>query len=580
MTKSSYANIPSDPAAVDQSEQHGRGRWLGTSLVATVVLALFAAVGFCLARGPGSLLRHGPLGDSSPQAVTELTVVGGDTCSKLWDQCGGESFSGPTCCEEGSVCKLKPLKQLKSFHQCVKGVETTSSSSSSSTASSECAKLWDQCGGKGFKGPTCCQEGSMCQHKALDDLPSYHQCQAKTEPTKASVKGKTCAEPEPGSPCYNQIEQDLGAVWSHPEDFHGLTPDMDKKEFQLMNNAWNKKNSQCAEPCAPGTCFFTLHVLGCDTLETWYCDQDDGSLKFSCCCDYFHKEKNLTKPKNPDPDMANAMKAVESSSPSFFCVAMSLPHGYELGLLQAQYSQGKVGLFACNDWAIYSNESLQITPAGEEPVVKTLLINGSLSAETGGDWGTALNTDVFIRFWDAVIQTKQAWENDWIVKVDPDTMWVPTRLRALLRTHVGPLGQPEPPGGHYLNNCHVGLHGPIEVLSKRALGNYKGGRKRCQKGKVSEIGQEDYFLRECFKLLGVEEVKAYNLMLEATLACQEVASAENPDRPPCFSPQVAFHPFKTIETWMRCHGEADNHPWALPVNPVTDEPSEENNRHG
>lgn len=345
----------------------------------------------------------------------------------------------------------------------------------------------------------------------------------------------------------------------------------------------NFDQSQCAEPCAPeqpGTCYFALHVEGCDTLDSWYCEHDDGTLKYACCCRYYHDEKSLDKPENPDADYARAIDAAASDSPTFFCTAMCQPHGYELGLLQSQYASGRLGLFDCNEWAVYSNVSLTLSPTGEEPVIKTGLINGSLSASVGGNWGTALNTDVFIKFWSRVLEDPKAWKVDWIVKVDPDTMWLPQRLRALLSTTYGPLGQPEPEKGFYLNNCHVGLHGPIEALSKRALTAYKKEKEVCRHGKVAKIGQEDYFLRKCFDKIGILKVDAYNLMLEATLACQEVASAENPDRPPCFSPQVAFHPFKTASTWMRCHQEASNHPWALPVIPVTDGPSEANNRHG
>jgi hypothetical protein len=437
---------------------------------------------------------------------------------------------------------------------------------------SNCSKLWGQCGGDGYSGPTCCEAGTECQHYALESLPSYRQCR-KPVP-------KACADPEPGSQCFNMIQASKGDAWANPDRYHGLHGDFDDKEFQMFLHWANFEQSQCPEPCGPGTCYFTLHVEGCDTMDTWYCEHDDGTLKYACCCQYFHKEKSLDKPQNPDPDLANAMKAVGSDTPSLFCTAMCQPHGYELDLLRAQYAKGRLGLFGCNEWSIYSNESLRLSPEGQKPVVLTGLINGSLSASVGGDWATALNTGVFIKFWDKVVSDPKAWKCDWIVKVDPDTMWLPVRLRALLRTTHGPLGQPEPENGLYLNNCHVGLHGPIEVLSVRALGVYQQGKKECQRGKVSKIGQEDYFIRECFELLGIQRVEAYNLMLEATLACQEVASALNPDRPPCFSPQVAFHPFKTEYTWMRCHQEAANHPWALPAVPVTDGPSEANDRHG
>lgn len=435
-----------------------------------------------------------------------------------------------------------------------------------------CAKLWDQCGGEGYTGPACCEEGSECVDYALDKLPSFRQCRTPEPPA--------CADAEPGSTCFNMIQAAKGNAWSNPENYHGLTGESDDKEFQMLLH-WSQHDlSQCAEPCGDGTCYMTLHVIGCDTMNTWYCEHDDGTVKYACCCKYFNKEKALDKPQNVDEDMANAMKAVNSSSPSLYCTAMVLPWGYELELLRAQYSRGKLGLFDCNEFSLFSNESLTISPEGHRPIVQTALINGSLSATVGGHWHTALNTEVFIKFWNKVIDDPKAWKTEWVVKVDPDTMWLPVRLRALLRTRVGPLGQPEPDAGLFLNNCHVGMHGPIEVLSHRALGAYKNGRQECATGKPSKIGQEDWFLRECFEELGIMKVDAYNVMLEATLACQEVASALDPDRPPCFSPQVAFHPFKNIRTWMRCYQEADNHPWALPVNPVTDGPSEANDRHG
>lgn len=437
-------------------------------------------------------------------------------------------------------------------------------------AAPKCVKLWGQCGGFGYTGPTCCEHGSECEHHPLLEYSSYHQCRKPGSPA--------CGEVVPDSQCAKMMHSLKWDVERTPENFKGLWTGMDDKEYQMYSHWGIYDESHCPEPCADSTCFVVLHLEGCDSLDTWYCSEDDGSLKFACCCKYFNEDKSLEKPVDVDADMANAM--VDNEGPSLFCTAMVRPGGYELGLLQAQYANewGKLGLFACDLWSVYSNESLRLNPEEHSPEIMTTLMNGSLSAKVGGDWSTALNTEVFIKFWDMVINDRKAWKCDWVVKIDPDAVWIPSRLRALLRTSHGPLGQPEPPEGFWLNNCYLGLHGPIEVLSRKALHTYNSSQERCQHGEVSTIGQEDRFIRKCFAKLGIKQVDAYNLLLESDFACGEIASTAD-DKPPCFSPQVAFHPFKSITTWLRCHTQAANHPWALPVIPVTDSPSDANGFH-
>merc|ERR1712151_39194 len=43
---------------------------------------------------------------------------------------------------------------------------------STSKPSIDCAAIWEQCGGEGWAGPTCCAAGSSC--RALNKW--YHQC--------------------------------------------------------------------------------------------------------------------------------------------------------------------------------------------------------------------------------------------------------------------------------------------------------------------------------------------------------------------------------------------------------------------
>jgi len=36
-------------------------------------------------------------------------------CASKWDQCGGVGYSGPTCCESGSTCR----EYNQYFSQCI-----------------------------------------------------------------------------------------------------------------------------------------------------------------------------------------------------------------------------------------------------------------------------------------------------------------------------------------------------------------------------------------------------------------------------------------------------------------------------
>jgi len=485
-------------------------------------------------------------------------------CAKLWDQCGGQGYGGPTCCEAGAVCVRHPLTNFSSYRQCRKEGDGDSEA--------HCAKLWDQCGGEKYDGPTCCEDDNLCIEKPLDDLPSYRQCRPPPPPK--------CEDVVEGSLCHKKLTWDMNVgIHTHPEWYHGLTPHSGLKEFQELEFALNRNESGCNAPCAPGTCYFVFRFEGCDTINEWTCDLPDNSMSYKCCCEYFHSRVNKTRPKDPSPALANAMRAFHVKHPTLFCTAMMMPYGYETELLRAQYSHGKVGLFSCDKFKVYSNRSIVLSPEGESPNVTTGVIDGPMAGVLGGKFHTVLNTQVFLRFWKKVIANEDAWACDWIVKLDPDTMFVPVRLKALLLTKEGPLGKEHPKHGLWLNNCGVGLHGPIEVLSRGALETFRFGHLKCEEGKPAKHGQEDWFLRDCFHELGIQKVDAYNLLFEGTMACQERPSSWHPYRPPCFAPQVAFHPFKAVASWMHCHQETANHPYALPTSPYGERPKAENERH-
>jgi len=49
------------------------------------------------------------------------TTTPSNPCAGVWDQCGGQDWSGPTCCEPGSTCHL----QNQWYSQCLPGVAPT-----------------------------------------------------------------------------------------------------------------------------------------------------------------------------------------------------------------------------------------------------------------------------------------------------------------------------------------------------------------------------------------------------------------------------------------------------------------------
>eukprot|EP00445_Apocalathium_hangoei_P004426 CAMPEP_0203844332 /NCGR_PEP_ID=MMETSP0359-20131031/3133_1 /ASSEMBLY_ACC=CAM_ASM_000338 /TAXON_ID=268821 /ORGANISM="Scrippsiella Hangoei, Strain SHTV-5" /LENGTH=818 /DNA_ID=CAMNT_0050759247 /DNA_START=47 /DNA_END=2500 /DNA_ORIENTATION=- len=194
---------------------------------------------------------------------------------------------------------------------------------------------------------------------------------------------------------------------------------------------------------------------------------------------------------------------------SLYCFVLILPGSYEQQLLATQ-SRQRVGIFLCDEYTVYSNK-----PIDDLLGVPVGIVNSSLKCEKGGEFGTALNLDIFMSVWDAVRDNGKFLHQDWTVKVDPDSVFFPDRLRSLIGTDVF-----EPPSGVYLNNCMFGLHGPLEVLSKRAVESWLEGRYKC-KDHFWEMCHgdclwgEDLFVDQClWKVLNVRREGNFRLLME------------------------------------------------------------------
>ena len=109
------------------------------------------------------------------------------TCSGLYQQCGGKTWTGPTCCIKKSVCQVTN----EWYSQCV----PTNEPLDPNDPDAKCSAVWQQCAGKTYNGPTCCQSGSVCQ----TTNEYYSQCVPgeSTTPTTPTVTPTPSPVPTP-----------------------------------------------------------------------------------------------------------------------------------------------------------------------------------------------------------------------------------------------------------------------------------------------------------------------------------------------------------------------------------------------
>jgi len=259
-----------------------------------------------------------------------------------------------------------------------------------------------------------------------------------------------------------------------------------------------------------------------------------------------------TKTSTTAPPTTPTSKAVTSTTTAaeattLFCWCLCMPTGYEPSLLRFQRKHNS-SIFGCEETAVYSNRVFEVAPG-----VKTLKVDSDLKAVYGGEFYTALNTWIFLKVWDRVIDDATYAEYDWTVKVDPDAVFFPGRLRKSLVRY----GEAKDPGSVYINNCKYGLHGPIEVFSAGAIKAFAKDRFKCVQhidtgcdGGPCEWG-EDLFLDECLeKVLHIRRDNIYDLMIET--ACDPPGGEVD-----CKNHSAAvYHPFKSVEEYSVCLDEA------------------------
>jgi len=239
--------------------------------------------------------------------------------------------------------------------------------------------------------------------------------------------------------------------------------------------------------------------------------------------------------------------------PSLYCISLYMPESYEGPLLKSVLSRG-AGIFACDGFDVFANHEDELGATESGVLVKPLLIP-RISVGVSQD-GTAGNAELFMAVWDKVIAQGRFRNYDWTIKVDPDAVVLPWRLRDHLASHIGK--------NVYVVNCDKYpmspnfpmMYGALEIFSQAAMATYSENSDRCGKELPWHPWGEDYFMTHCMDYIGVSRISDFGVLGDNVCLGSH-----------CGDPAVAaFHPFKTQSTWHRCWNAANG----LPDNSLSD----------
>lgn len=212
-------------------------------------------------------------------------------------------------------------------------------------------------------------------------------------------------------------------------------------------------------------------------------------------------------------------------------------------------AQKRAGLFSCDDYRIFSDRDMELPNTQVLPqVVAQKGVAGALTA-------TWVNANAFIAAWDQILTKNLFVGHEWVVKADPDCVFVTGRLRSHL-SQPQFSGPAQGPLGVYLKNCAGGprglqLFGSMEVLSRNAVQTMKNNWGRCQGEVQHALSGEDMWLQQSLDMLHVPAVEDYNALV-ADGYCPSSSSPEV-----CSPTFMAYHPKKLPDQWLKCWEEAN-----------------------
>mmetsp|Transcript_24189 Transcript_24189/g.64396 ORF Transcript_24189/g.64396 Transcript_24189/m.64396 type:complete len:449 (-) Transcript_24189:102-1448(-) len=237
---------------------------------------------------------------------------------------------------------------------------------------------------------------------------------------------------------------------------------------------------------------------------------------------------------------------------TLFCFMVVRTVGYEPGLATQQYWK-RASIFECEESAVYSNGGVvQIGDFMSTEVKADSVKMGNLS-KAGTTTSSWLNTLIFMKTWELVLADGRWWQHDWTVKVDPDAVFFPWRLKFKLYPYytAGDFNGPALFVGNCDRSWHGGppklkLFGSLEVFSRNALGMYKAHGEQCKQNLDWKGWGEDFFMQNCMEMLKVGKVNGVSFLGDARCYYAPCTDAS----------KVAFHDFKDVGSYFACWGQS------------------------
>mmetsp|Transcript_117313 Transcript_117313/g.378604 ORF Transcript_117313/g.378604 Transcript_117313/m.378604 type:complete len:523 (+) Transcript_117313:149-1717(+) len=210
--------------------------------------------------------------------------------------------------------------------------------------------------------------------------------------------------------------------------------------------------------------------------------------------------------------------------PSLFCFCTINSTGVEPMLVKAQLKR-RASIFSCDESEVFSHgRALELG-------------DGRVTTRVEGP---GAHPNAFQQVWERVRKAGRYKKHDWTVKVEPDTVFFPHRLRFHVKRHTTQQGL-----NKFFTNCNgysSKLAKSIEVFSRQAISKYLFDGGQCMRKFSGKGFSEELFMTECLKMLGSSPVHDYDMLSDK--ACTAAPCSD--------TTKVAFHDFGDVSSYLSC----------------------------